>query len=278
MPLNFVIEQKSPKASKKSPNLSKKSPNTSKKLPKVDKKSLKERKKKRRKFVDDDTDYDETKKDVSNSTLDPENLSHPEKEENNPTASTTVVTAQTSSTTADKSKSSTITAEPSKNSSKATAAETVETSTTAVTDKTATAAAASQNYALSLTELPTSSMADNSKQQELFSLTGSSEPLAMLPRGPLPQASSIAEPQAVKAKTLMLSATTKSKSFTSAMSSNSATSSPVVRPNHIPMQLASLLSTHPMCSTMFKCVPQTSLHKKFCTSKKHCLLWNFHFT
>ena len=61
MPLNFVIEQKSPKASKKSPNLSKKSPNTSKKLPKVDKKSLKERKKKRRKFVDDDTDYDETK-------------------------------------------------------------------------------------------------------------------------------------------------------------------------------------------------------------------------
>ena len=234
----------------------------------MDKKSLKERKKKRRKFVDDDTDYDESKKDVSNSTLDPENFSHPEKEENYPTASTTVVTAQTLS----------ITAEPSKTSSKATAAETVETSTTAVTDKTATAAAASQNYALSLTELPTSSMADNSKQQELFSLTGSTEPVAMLPRGPLPQASSIAEPQAVKAKTLMLSATTKSKSFTSAMSSNSATSSPVVRPNHIPMQLASLLSTHPMCSTMFKCVPQTSLHKKFCTSKKHCLLWNFHFT
>ena len=233
----------------------------------MDKKSLKERKKKRRKFVDDDTDYDETKKDVSNSTLDPENFSHPEKEEKYPTASTTAVTAQTSSTTADKSKSSTITAEPSKDSSKAAAAETVETSTTAVTDITATAAAASQNYALSLTELPTSSMADNSKQQELFSLTGSSEPLAMLPRGPLPQASSIAEPQAVKAKTLMLSATTKSKSFTSAMSSNSATSSPVVRPNHIPMQLASLLSTLCVAVQCFYFLPQTSLHRVCCTPK-----------
>ena len=270
VPLNFVIEPKSPKASKKSPNTSKKlpkvdkkSPNTSKKLPKVDKKSLKEGKKKRRIFVDDDIDFVESTKDVSNLTLDPENFSHPEKEENYPAASAIAVIAQTSSATADKSKSSTTTAEPSKNSSKATAAETTETPTKATT-------AASQNHALSLTELSTSSKPDDSKQQELFSLTESAESLAMLP-----QASSTAKPQGVKAKTSMLSVTTKSKSFTSAMSSNSATSSPVVRSNHIPMQLASSLST--LCIVQCFSAYHKQFYIEYVAHQKSIVCWWFSF-